>query len=114
MINLHAGARPDERFHLSEGAPTIVSHFDWGWLRRTKWDCNPGTFVSWFLFGRGQFYHGDAKCDGTRTVMAWNGQLGDRVPETQYVLTTTPSEMHALRWRSNRPGPPVWNDMGGT
>lgn len=115
MIDLYLNTRPDELFHLSNGPPSVVSHFDWGWLRRTRWDCNPGKFISWWFFGHLQWYHGTAKIDGTRTYMAWNGQLGEpRASQDQYVLTTTPSELLAFRWRTDKPKPPFWNDQGGT
>lgn len=115
MINLNVNARPDERFHLQDGPPVVVSHFDWGWLRRTKWAVANGRFVSWWFFGHLQWYHGDAKHDATRTCMYEHGQLGQPVEPNQYVMTTTPSELLAFRWRAKGPGgPPVVSDMGGT
>jgi len=113
-LDISKGARPDERFHLQTGPPVVASHVDWGWLRRTRWSCAPGSFTSWWLFGHLQWYHGTAKCDGTRTRMGWNGELGDPTAPDQYVITTTPSEMHAFRWRSKGPGEPIWSNMGGS
>jgi len=122
MIDLYAAEpsghvpRADERFHLWSGEPTIKHHFDWGWLRRTCWVCGPNKFVSWWFFGHVQFYHG-IKIDGSRTFMGWNGQLGtsgEKTNSDQYVMTTTPKEKLAFRWRTEKPGPPTWSDQGGT
>lgn len=113
-LDLLRGARADERFHVQDGPPVVVSHFDWGILRRTVWHSAPGRFTSWWLVGHLQWYHGTAKCDGTRTRMAWDGQLGDRLPMTRYVMTTTPAELSAFRWRTQGPGPPVWDNQGGS
>ena len=41
-----------------------------------------------------------------------NGQLGDAAPG--YVMTTTPKELAAFRWRSAGPGEAVWSNMGGS
>ena len=117
-LDLTKGARPDERFHLQVGPPVphVVRLLG---LRRTAWghlflsDGTPATFISWWLW-KLQWYHGTAKCDGTRTRMAWAGQLGDPVALDQYVMTTTPSEMHAFRWRSKGPSEPTWDGMGGS
>lgn len=114
MVQLTKNARPDERFHLQDGAPVRVSHVDWGWIRRTRWSFAPGSFTSWWFANHLQWYHGTAKCDGTRTRMGWAGQLGDPTAPTQYVITTTPSEMHAFRWRTNGPGEPLWDNQGGS
>jgi len=114
LLNLHLNARPDERFHLQDGPPEIISSFDWGWLRRTVWRHAPGSFTSWWLCRRLQWYHGTAKCDGTRTRMGWEGQLGDRTMPNQYVITTTVSEMSAFRWRTKGPGVIVWDNQGGS
>ena len=120
-LDLHKGARPDERFHLQRGQPTVKRHFDWTWLRRTSWkdirlvDGTTAKWISWWFFNHLQIYHGTAKCDGTRSRMYWLGQLGNPPGGTEYyVMTTTPSEMWAFRWRTNSPGPPVWDDMGGS
>ena len=118
MIDLMRGAQPYERFHLQEGIPT-PSAWVCGPCRRTTWtglmqpDGTPGTFVSWWI-GKLQWYHGTVKCDGTRTKMAWTGQLGDSTLPTQYVMTTTPKEMHAFRWRVQGPSVPTWDGMGGS
>jgi len=122
MFDLHDGAQPDERFHLQTGRPLIKAHFDVWLLRRTSWACltNPdgseGRFVSWWLVGHLQWYHGTVKCDGTRTRMAWSGQLGEprTMEQRDYVMTTTPAELWAFRWRLNGPGEPVWDNMGGS
>ena len=113
-LDLTRGARPDERFHMQDGPPDIISGFDWGWLRRTVWQHAPGSFTSWWLCRRLQWYHGTSKCDGTRTRMAWNGELGVRSAPSQYVMTTTPSELLAFRWRANGPGDRVWDNQGGS
>jgi hypothetical protein len=105
--------RPDERFHIREGPPIIKSHFDWWILRRTCWKVKDDTFVSWFFFGHLQIYHG-IKIDGSRTYMGWNGQLGDKLDHNMYVMTTTPKEQFAFRWRTKRPGAPIWSDQAGT
>jgi len=117
LLNLLTGVRPDERFHLQTGPPVphVVRLLG---LRRTEWtnlilpDGAPATFISWWLW-KLQWYHGTAKCDGTRTRMGWSVELGDPTAPNQYVITTTPSEMHAFRWRSNGPGEPIWSNMGG-
>jgi hypothetical protein len=114
MIDLMKNARVDERFHLQDGPPVIRRAFDWGWLRRTKWAGGPDVFVSWWLFGHLQWYHGTAKCDGTRTRMAWNGELGEKLSEHIYVMTTTPTELSAFRWRTNGPGDLNWDNQGGS
>jgi hypothetical protein len=120
-FDLHYNARPDERFHLQPFQPEVKSHWDWWILRRTSWtkihneDRTPGRFISWWLCRRIQWYHGTVKCDGTRTRMGWNGELGEPRPlGHQYVMTTTPKELLALRWRSNGPGEPTWDGMGGS
>ena len=118
MTDLMKGARPDEHFHLQAGPPVphVVRLLG---LRRTAWsnlflsDGTPATFISWWLW-KLQWYHGTAKCDGTRTRMAWAGQLGDPVALDQYVMTTTPKEMHAFRWRSAGPSDPTWDNQGGS
>jgi hypothetical protein len=119
-LNLHLNARPDERFYLQVGPPHLAAHFDWGWLRRTHWHCVDRSFTSWWFFGCLQWYHGSAKCDGTRTRMYWAGMLTD-TPEgyykpdmNLYVMTMTPSELLALRWRRTGPGEPTWDGMGGS
>lgn len=117
---LTKGARPDEQFHLQsvEPVPHVIG---WRWfIRRTSWshvynrDGSPGWFVSWAFFNRIQFYHGTAKADGTRTVMYRTGQLMDDHDTTSVVMTTTPKELLAFRWRSRGVDPtPVWSNMGG-
>jgi len=118
MLQLNKGARHDEYFHLQNGPPVPKVMRILG-LRRTAWthlflpDGSPAMFISWWVW-KLQWYHGTAKCDGTRTRMGWAGQLGDPTDPTQYVITTTPSEMHAVRWRSNGPSEPTWDGMGGS
>lgn len=118
MIDLMLGAQPYERFHLQYGRPT-PSQWSWGPFRRTWWynlslpDGSKGTFVSWWI-GKLQWYHGTVKCDGTRTKMAWDGQLGDPTAANQYVMTTTPKELSAFRWREQGPSTPTWDGMGGS
>jgi hypothetical protein len=119
-LDLHYLARPDERFHLQtcEPQPRV-----WGslrFIRRVSWDrvYNPdgsrGWFVSWSLCDRLQWYHGTAKADGTRTYMYRTGQLGEPYDTHSVVMTTTPTELRALRWRSRGMDPvPHWTNMGG-
>ena len=116
MLQLTKGARPDEIFHIQAEQP-VPTQWSSGPFRRTTWshlalpDWSPGTFVSYWI-GRLQYYHGTAKCDATRTVMLNTGELGEPTPG--YVITTTPSEMHAFRWRTKGPEEPVWTNMGGS
>ena len=115
MLNLYLNARPDERFHVQSEQPVPQQH-TWGPIRRTTWyklmnpDGSIGTFTSWWI-GKLQYYAGTTKCDATRTVMLNNGELGDPTPG--YVMTTTPTELHAFRWRAKGPGEAVWTNMGG-
>lgn len=113
MIDLLKDARPDERFELSE-MPVVKHHFDIGLIRRTSWTLGINTFVSWWFLNHLQWYRGSAKCDGTRTRMAWAGQLGDKLDTRLVVVTTTPSEMSAFRIKANGPSAPTWDDMGGS
>ena len=116
MIDLTKNARTDERFHTQVARPMPLG-WSFGPLRRTSWvgllnpDGSFGWFVSWW-FWKLQWYHGSTKCDGTRTYMMNNGQLGDAAPG--YVMTTTPKELAAFRWRSAGPGEAVWSNMGGS
>lgn len=115
MYDLMKGARPDERFHVQAEQP-IPQPWSFGPVLRTSWahlrnsDGSPGTFVSWWI-GKLQWYHGTVKCDATRTSMLNAGQLGDVTPG--YVMTTTPTELHAFRWRAGGPSTPDWRNMGG-
>ena len=114
--DLMIGARPDERFHVQslEPAPFVEQ---WGPWRRTTWgnlllpDGSPGEFVSTWLW-KLQWYVGTTKCDGTRTHMLNIGQLGDATPG--FVMTTTPKELSAFRWRAAGPSPTDWRNMGGS
>ena len=114
MLDLTLGARPNERFHLQLPEPQ-ASVWTFGPLRVVTWtslvnpDGSPGTFTSRWC-GRLQFYSGTCKCDATRTVMMRTGQLGD--PSPGYVMTTTPRELWALRWRSAGPQEAVWSSLG--
>jgi hypothetical protein len=116
MTNLLLNTRPDEQFHVQQAQP-VPKQWVWGPFRRTSWsaisdpDGATGWFVSWWVW-KLQWYHGSVKCDGTRTIMLNNGQLGD--PTTGYVMTTTPTELVAVRWRSQGPGDAVWFNMGGS
>ena len=116
MVDLMKGARPDERFHVQSDEPSPQQQI-WGPIRRTTWDklMNPdgsvGTFTSWWFY-KLQYYAGSTKCDATRTIMMNDGQLGDPTPG--YVMTTTPTELHAFRWRANGPGIAEWRNMGGS
>lgn len=125
MLDVHKGARPDERFHLQTGPP-VPSVLNLWVVKRIVWrhlflaDGSPGTFTSWWVMGNAlHWYQGTVKCDGTRTRMYWAGQLDDGLPPTyrpdtrQYVMTTTPKEKFSLRIFVN-PGEPVWDNMGGS
>lgn len=114
MLNLMRRARPDERFHVQLSEP-CASVWTFGPLRVVTWtslvnpDGSPGTFTSrWFW--RFQYYSGTTKCDATRTIMMRTGQLGDPAPG--FVMTTTPKELWAARWRSAGPQEAVWSSMG--
>lgn len=119
-MNLYLNARPDEVFYLQDGEPQ--PHW-WGvrWLVRRVWWTNifdasndHATWVSWTFLWFFHFYHGTAKCDGTRTAMYWSGQLGEPRNDSKYVMTATPKEMLAVRFRRNgMDAVPVWNNMGG-
>lgn len=124
MLDLHLGARPDERFHLQTGCP--VPHvLDLKIFKRVSWsmvfleDGTPGTFVSWWLFGNAiHWYRGNVKCDGSRTRWYWAGGLDNGIgapyvaQPTKYVMTTTPKEKFSVRFFVD-PGTPTWDGMGG-
>ena len=116
MFDIMKGARPDEIFHVQVQQPIPLTTV-WGAFRKTVWsdiynpDGSIGTFTSCWLW-KLQWYWGTTKCDGTRTYMLNLGQLGDPTPG--YVMTTTPKELKAFRWRSNGPGIAVWSNMGGS
>lgn len=124
MLDLHKGARSDERFHLQGGAPVArKTRFGFGyvitWSNIQQEDGTPGTFRSWWFFGgKIHWYQGNTKCDGTRTRMYWYGQLDDGkeppyVPDPlMYVMTTTPKEKLAVRFNQT-PSAPTWDAMGG-
>lgn len=98
----------NEEFYEQVNRPTVLDHFDWGWLRRTRWTrifTRGGSFAdftSWWFFGHLQIYHGSAKC---------NGSLSH--PPAQYTMTDLPRELRACRWRSHGPDPIAWDNMGG-
>ncbi|MDO8357331.1 MAG: hypothetical protein Q7U76_13150 [Nitrospirota bacterium] len=120
-LDLHKGARTDEVFYLQQGEPVPKS---WGWrwlIRRTSWsniflaDGTPARWTNWNVFWGGQFYHGNAKCDATRCFAYWAGQLGGTMDRSKYVMTATPKEMLAFRWRSKGSDKtPVWSNMGNS
>ena len=120
MINLYVNARPDERFHLQEGQPT-PHWIGWRWLcRRVSWtriydiSGDKAKWTSWTFLWFFHFYHGTAKCDATRTYMYVNGALGFPIDPNAYVMTTTPKEMLAFRFRKDgMDKTPVWSNMGG-
>lgn len=123
MLDLAKGARPDERFHLQMALPIARSCVGWRWLlRRTAWtnivlpDGRPARFVTWVLCWGLQLYHGTAKCDGSRTFMLRHGQLGGTAHERSgFVMTTTPAELLAFRWRwKGLDKEPTWQNMGGS
>lgn len=129
MLDLHKGARPDERFHLQFGEPKARVRRPWwglGLVKRVTWsnislrNGTPGRWESWWLFGNAiHWYAGTCKCDGTRTRMYWLGQLDDGqeqpyTPDFQsFVMTTTEKEMRSVRFFVD-PGEPVWSNMGGS
>lgn len=124
MLDLHKGARPDERFHLQDGPPVpTVKRFLFNklvtWSNLILPDGSAGKWSSWWLIGNAlHWYKGNCKCDGTRTRMYWNGQLddGQGVPykpdPNKYVMTTTEKEKFSVRFFTD-PGDPVWDNMGG-
>jgi len=121
MIDLMIKSRGNEVFHLQYGKPTVKNHFDWKVIRRTSWEnitkANgwSGTWVSWWFFNHLQIYYGSSKCDASRTVMYWDGILGQPVDKSKYVMTTQPEEMWAFRWRTNGPEvEPTWKNMGSS
>lgn len=91
--------------------------------RRTEWsvrtrDGGFGRFVSTWWFGHLQVYAGDAKIDGTRTLMYRDGQLASDadgyVPDPAlWVYTDKPAELNAFRWRAAGPGVLDAMNMGG-
>jgi hypothetical protein len=122
MINLYGfpGCRADERFHLQNGQPEPHS-FGVRWLLRRVWWTNIFTisgdnakWISWTFLWFFHFYHGTAKCDGTQTYRYHTGQLGEPIEANVYVMTTTPKEMLAVRFRSKgMQEDPSWDNMGG-
>lgn len=127
MLQLDKGARDDERGHFFLGPEPVLHSFKAGRFgyREAVWsvpkaDGERGWFVSRWWFGHLQYYRGDAKCDGTRTRMYWQGQLDDGQGEpyqphlSQYVYTDLPRELWAFRWRQGGPGEPRWDNMGGS
>lgn len=124
MLDLQRGARPTDQFYLQRGQPVPHTRTV-GPLRVTTWsnlfraDGTPATFRSWWI-GKLQWYSGTAKCDGTRTRMYWGGQLDDGVapryvPDAAaYVMTQTPAELSAFRWRAQGPGAVNWDNQGGS
>ena len=121
--DLHKGARPDEVFYLQLGRPTpkINPVFRWRWLMRiTTWsniflrDGSPAKWINITLFWGLQFYFGSAKCDATRCFAYWAGQYGGTIDKYKYVMTATPKEMLAFRWRwGGSDKDPIWSNMGG-
>lgn len=124
-LDLHKGARPDERFHLQKGAP--VPAVSRSWLTKTvRWanifvddKGTPGTFVSWWILGNAlHWYKGNVKCDASRTYAYWAGQLDDGqgqpyTPDPElYVMTTTEKEKLSVRFFVD-PADPNWTSMGG-
>lgn len=124
-LDLHKGARPDERFHLQDGAPVPrVRRFLFNkvvtWSNLWLPDGTPGKWSSWWLIGNAlHWYTGTCKCDATRTFMYWNGQLDDgqgdpyQPDPNKFVMTTTEKELASLRFFVD-PGEPVWTNMGGS
>ena len=125
MLDLAKGARSDEHFHLQTGPP-VLKVMNLFVVKRVTWtnvfleDGTPGYFISWWIFGNAiHWYHGNVKCDGTRTRSYWNGELDDEqaphyTPDpTQYVMTTTEKEKVSVRLFVD-PGEPAWDGMGGS
>lgn len=120
QLDLHAGARSDEKFFISRYQPIPISvQFVLG--RVTLW--LPYPFISvvfgllghigvkigmldlfWKLWASSYFrslqiYFG-IKCDGTRTYMLRHGQLGGTSADRKkYVMVLTPKELAAFRIR---------------
>lgn len=128
MLDLHKGARPDERFHLQTGQPVPHVWRSWfGVVRHVTWrnlfldDGTTGHFESWWIIGNAlHWYKGNVKCDGSRTRWYWAGEdrLDDGVqphyvPDPgKYVMTTTPKEKFSVRFFVD-PAPAEWDLMGG-
>ena len=125
MLNLYAGVKDYERFHLQTGPPVPHVWTLFGVFKRVTWsnlflaDGTPGYFTSWWIIGNAvHWYKGNVKCDATRTFMYWNKQLDDGVaipyaPDPKaYVMTTTSKEKFSVRFFVD-PGEPVWTNMGG-
>lgn len=128
MLDLHKGARDDERFHLQTGPPVATVSRKWwglGLVKVVTWgnlflpDGSPGRFCSYWVIGNAlHWYEGDCKVDGTRTYMYWAGQLDDGqgpayVPDlNKYVVCTTDKEKYSVRFFVD-PGEPIWSNMGG-
>jgi len=130
-LNLYAtgpGGTPprwDERFHVQTAEPVpAITYGPFKLWRTVTWraiyveDGRDGVFVSTTWPGTGrrrlQYYRGTCKCDGGRTYMLRHRQLGGtEEDQTKYVMTTTPSEMRALRIHQVD-DVPVWNNMGGS
>ena len=93
-------ARPDERFFLSRWKPTPLLVLQLWVVRLVLW--GPWPFVSLAVGPlwkeRALQMYGGVKCDGSRTFMLRHGQLGGTPDEqAQYVMTTTPKELVAVR-----------------
>ena len=125
-LDLHKGARVDERFHLQMLPPEPHVSRVWWIYKRVRWsnltlpDGTPGRFESWWLIGNAiHWYLGNCKCDGSRTQMYWLQQLDDGRPPMytpdlmKYVMTTTEKEQRSVRFFVD-PGEPVWTNMGGS
>ena len=113
-MDLYAGARPEERFHVKPTKPYCVAFGLDDWLyRRVEWfhltlpDRSPAWFTSYILLWFFRWYRGTAKADGSRTF-AWqaDGNQG-------YVITTTTKEMFSVRVRYKRPDRERFDNMGG-
>ena len=125
LLNLSLHSRPDERFHWQGIEPRVASCRGWRWLvRRTDWTAiyldapgyaERGRFTSWVIGWGLQIYYGTVKCDGSRTQDLRRGALGGNdVDRMGYVMTTTPAELLAVRWRwAGLERTPRWDNMGG-
>lgn len=127
MLDLHKGARPDERFHLQKGQPVCtVKKGPFGVWKIVRWsnlflpDGRPGQFTSYWVWPF-HWYTGNVKCDGSRSHWfhgssdalddgTWPHYVGDK---DYYVMCTTETEKRAFRVFVD-PGEPTWDNMGGS
>jgi hypothetical protein len=71
------------------------------------------TIAGWYA----RWYTGQAKIDGTRTQMLWNGELGGNGPAMKaaglYVVNRWPQELWSVRWHGDKLDLYRWDNQGG-